>query len=122
MAKLLGQRSGTAWVSQFLVALEFARACYLPKPCSSVCSIFQAESFIGLLVKIEHRNKSACSILNPVQRSRSKSTTCPRKGSVLRFQLNRTATSDSGEQKLGNNSWYDSEWITTYVCCQNNCK
>ena len=34
--------------------------------------------FIGLWVKIWHRNKTACSELNPVQSSRSKSTTSPR--------------------------------------------
>ena len=37
-------------------------------------------SVIGLWVKIWHRNKIACYESNPVQSSRSKSTTCPRKG------------------------------------------
>ena len=38
------------------------------------------QSFIGLWVQIWHRNKTACSELNPVQ-SRSKSMTCPWKES-----------------------------------------
>ena len=37
---------------------------------------------IGLWVKIWHRNKTACSELNHVQSSRSKSTTYPRKASA----------------------------------------
>ena len=68
------------------------------------------------LSKIWHRNKTACSESNPVQSSRSKSTTCPRKGSLLRFKSNSTATSDGGAQKLGNNVWRDSESIATKVC------
>ena len=47
----------------------------------------------GLWVNIGHRNKTAFSQLNPVLRSRSKSTSCPRKGSLLKFQSNSTATS-----------------------------
>ena len=38
-------------------------------------------------------------------------TTCPRKGSLLRFKLNSPVTSDGSEQKLGNNVWHDSELI-----------
>ena len=49
-------------------------------------------SFIGLWVKLKYRNKSACSELNPVQSSKSKLTICPRKGRLLRFQSNSTAT------------------------------
>ena len=43
-------------------------------------------SFIGLWVKIWHRNKTAYSKSNPVQSSRSKSTSCVRKGCQLKFQ------------------------------------
>ena len=50
--------------------------------------------------------------------SRSKWTTSPRKGRLLRFEQNSTATSDAGAQKLGNNVWYDSESISTKVCSQ----
>ena len=54
-----------------------------------------------------------------MQSSRSVSTTCPRKGSLLRFKLNSAATSDGGEQKLGNNVRGNSESITTKVCSPN---
>ena len=67
------------------------RSCCRPKPRSSLRSIFR--SVIGLWVEIWHRNKS-------VQSSRSKSTTCPRKGRLLRFESNSTVTSDVGTQKL----------------------
>ena len=66
-----------------------------------LCSIFRL--FIGFWVKIWHRNKAACSESNSVQSSRSKSTTCSRKGRLLRFESISTATSDGGTQKLGNN-------------------
>ena len=56
-------------------------------------------SVIGLWVKIWHRNKTTCSKWNPVQSSRSKSTTCPRKGCLLRFESNSTATSDGRHAK-----------------------
>ena len=68
-------------------------------------------ALLNLLI-MWHRNKTACSQLNPVQSSRSKS----RKGSLLRFELNSTVTSDGGTQKLGNYVWYDSESIATKVC------
>ena len=42
--------------------------------------------------------------------------TCLRKGRLLRFYLNSTATSDGGAQKLWNNVWRDSESIATKVC------
>ena len=45
-------------------------------------------SVIGLWVEIWYRNKTTYSESNPVQSSRSKSTTCPRKGLQLRFELN----------------------------------
>ena len=68
-------------------SMELARTCYWPKLFSLL-----PWSFIDLWVKEGHRNKSTCSKLNPVQSSRSKLTTCPRKGRLLRFQSNRTAT------------------------------
>ena len=43
--------------------------------------------------------------------SRSKLTTCLRKGRLLRFQLNSTATSDGGAQKLGNDLWQWPAWF-----------
>ena len=90
-------------------SMEQARRCCQPKPRPSLCSIFR--SFIGLWEKIWHGSKTACSKSNPVQSSRSKSTTCPRKG--RRFELNSTATSDGGAQKLGNDVRKDSESIAT---------
>ena len=98
------------------ISMELARSCCRPKQRPSLRSIFL--SVIGLWVKIWHRNKTACSESNPVQSSRSKSTTCPRKGSLLRFESNSTATSDGGAQKLGNDVRRDSESITTKVCSQ----
>ena len=59
-------------------SMELARSCCRPKQRPLLSSILQ--SFICLWVKIWHRNKTASSKLNPVQSSRSKSTTCPRKG------------------------------------------
>ena len=83
-------------------------------------SIFQ--SFICLWVKIEPRNKSACSKLIPVQSSRSKLTTCPKEKGVC-SDLNWTAqwqwkTSDYGAQKLEIDVtvWHHSELITAKVC------
>ena len=72
--------------------------------------------YIGLWVKIWHRNKTVCSESNAVQSSRSKSTTCLRKGRLLRFESNNTATSDGGAQKLGNDVWHDSGSMATKVC------
>ena len=37
--------------------------------------------------------------------------TCPRKGYLLRFESNSTATSDGGAQKLGNNVWQRLTWF-----------
>ena len=61
--------------------MELARSCCRPKPCPLLRSIFR--SVIGLRVKIWHRNKTACSESDPVQSSRSKSTTCLRKGCLI---------------------------------------
>ena len=87
-----------------------------PKPRPSLRSIFR--SFIGLSVKIWHRNKTVCFESNPVQSSRSKSTTCLRKMRLLRFESNSTATLDGGAQKLGNGVWHASESFKTKVCSQ----
>ena len=94
------------------ILAELTRSCYRQEP----CSIFQ--SFISLWIKIGNRNKSACCISNPVQSSRSKSTTCLRKGSLFRFQLDSTATSHGNEQQLENNLLHDSELIATKACSQ----
>ena len=65
--------------------MELTRTCCQPKLCSSLLPLFH--SFSGLLVS-----------------SRSKFTTCPRKRlRLVRFQLNSTATSGCGAQKLRNN-------------------
>ena len=67
-----------------------------------------AESFYQSLVselKIGHRNKTTCSESNPV-----------RKGRLLRFESNSTATSNGGAQKLGNDVRRNSELIAIKVC------
>ena len=66
------------------ISIESARSCCLPKQRPLLRSIFL--SVIGLWVKIWHRNKTAYSKSNPVQSSRSKSTSCVRKGCQLKFQ------------------------------------
>ena len=45
-----------------------------------------------------------------------------KKGDLLRFQWNCTATSDGNAQKLVNDLWHDSESIATKVCSQIDCK
>ena len=47
-----------------------------------------------------------------------KSTTCRRKGRLLRFQSITSSTSDGYAQRLGNDLWNDSESIATKVCSQ----
>ena len=97
--------------------MELVRRCCWPKQCPLLCSIFL--SVIGLWVKIWHKNKTACSKLNLVQSSRSKLTTCGRKGCLLRFKLNTGAAALDGDtQKLENYVWRDSESIATKVCSQ----
>ena len=49
-----------------------------------------------------HRNIQAFSEWNLVQSSRSKLNTCLRKGRLLRFQLNNTASSDGCSHRVGN--------------------
>ena len=88
---------------------EFARPYYKPKQRSSLCSILRA--FVCFWVKLRHLNKSTSSKSNPVQSSRSELTTYLRKGRLLRFQLNSTATSDGGAQKLGNDPW---QWLAWF--------
>ena len=102
----------------FLCEMKFlmrlARCSCRPKPRPLLCSILL--SVIGICVKLWHTNKTACSQSNPVQSSRSKSTTCLRKGCLLTFKLHSTETSDGGVQKLGNDVWHDSELIATTAC------
>ena len=54
----------------------------------------------------------SCALLCKAQES------IPRKGRLLRFESNSTATSDGGAQKLGNDVWHDSDSIATKVCSQ----
>ena len=111
--KFRGTTSHFLFSCEMKISMELARSCCRPKPRPSLRSILR--SFIGLWVKIWHRNKTACSESNPVQSSRSKSSTCLRKGSLLRFESNSTATSDGGAQKLWNDVWHDSESISAKV-------
>ena len=106
----------TVFTSQILTVI-LQELNYQPKHHSLLCSIFRL--FIVLMfsgLKIARRNKFVCSEFNPLQSSRSKLTTGPRKGCLLRFWLNSTVTSNGNGQKLGNNFWYDSESIATNVC------
>ena len=96
------------------LSTEFARSCCRPKPRPSLCSIFP--SIIGLWVKIWHRNKTACSKSNPVQSRRSKSTTCPRKGLLLKIE--QRSDFRWRRAKLGIDVWRDSESIAIKVCSQ----
>ena len=96
--------------------MESARSCCQPRLRPSLRSIFL--SFIRLCAKKWHRNKTAYSDSNPVQSSRSVSTTCPRKGRLLRFESNSAATSERGAQKPGNDVRHNSESITTKICSQ----
>ena len=99
--------------------MELAKSCCWPKKRLLLRRIFR--SVISLWVKIWHRNKTACSKLILVQSSRPNRTTCPRKGCLLRFKSNSTATSDgdaqSLEMMLGDDRRY-SESIATKVCSQ----
>ena len=80
--------------------MELARSCCRPMQPPMLRSIFQ--SFLGLW-EYDIGQGTKCSKSNPVQSSRSKSTTCPRKESLLRFESNSIATSDGCAQKLGGN-------------------
>ena len=111
---------GPQWALFFSCEMKFSmqldRRCCRLKSRLSLRSILQ--SFIGLWVEIWHRIKTACSESNLVQSGRSESTTCPRKGCLLRFELNSTATWDCGAQMLGNDVWRNSESIAIKVCRQ----
>ena len=115
-SKVSGFVAVTSHIS-FACEMKFSMdSCCQPKQHPLLRFIFR--SIICLWVKMWYRNKEACSASNPVQSSRSKLTTCPRKGCLLRLKLNCTATSDGDAQKLGNNVWRDSEPIATNVCSQ----
>ena len=127
MEKLLLQHSSTAWpgvaaalqhslamLNENIIILQGLvtwKQCFLFHPILL--------SFIGLWVKIGHRNKSARCKYNPVQNSRSKLTTWLRQGFLLRFQMNSTTTSDSSAQNwVGNYLCNDSKSIATKVFSQ----
>ena len=88
----------------------------------SFCSVFRLGLVIGLWAKIWHRNKNTCSYLNPVQSSRSKSRTGPRKGRLLKFELNSTATSlgndarrDSFDSESNQFSLFQGQWAAPWA-------
>ena len=58
----------------------------------------------------------ATKVCSPI--GRKWNATCPRKRLLLRFESNRTATSDGAARMLGNDVWHDSESIATKVCSQ----
>ena len=72
---------------------------------SSVCRFANPSTIHWSLSKKRHGNISSFSELYPVQSRGCKLKPCPRIGRLYRFQLNSTATSDGGTQKLGNNLW-----------------
>ena len=72
--QLVGQAAEFKFKSS-LISMELARCCCRPKQHPSLCSVFL--SVIGLWGTKWQRNTTACSKSNPVQSSRSKSTTCP---------------------------------------------
>ena len=90
-----------------------ARSCCWPKQHPLLCSILL--SFVGLWLENDVGTKQHVPnwILCKLESSRSKSTTCQRKGCLLRFELNSTAGS---AQRLGNDVWQDSELIATKIC------
>ena len=96
-------------------SMEFGNTCYQPKQSSLFRSIFW--SFTSLWVKIGYRNKSSCFGLNSVQTLQSieSSRSFQGKGCLLRFQSNRTATSDGSVKKLKKDIWHHSELIATKV-------
>ena len=83
VTKVLKFRAATSqfFLCKMKISIESARSFCRPKQRPSLRSILW--SFIRLWAKIWHRNKTACSELNPVQSSRSVLTTCLRKGRLL---------------------------------------
>ena len=126
LCRYWGGTSHFLFSCEMKILMELARSCCRPKQRPLLCSIFQ--SVIGLWVKIWHRNK--CSVSNPVQSSRSKSTTCPRKGRLLRFELDSCNQQPSDFRWRRAKAWKQcQEWfwidlnlITTKVCSQIDCK
>ena len=97
-----------AYHSEETTMMDFARTCYRPKPHSLLRSIF--ESFCGLWVKIEHRNKSACmkwflckaaDLNHKLSEKRASAQISIEQHSYFRWLL-------PCEQKLGNNLWIKS--------------
>ena len=86
---------------------------YRPRPHPSFVSIFCSFFcllFIGLWVKTRYQNeKPSYSKSNPLQSSRSKLTSCPRTGFLIRFQVKSQDTSDGSVVKLGIKLWYELE-------------
>ena len=71
--------------------------------------------FIGLWLNIRHKNKSESNHMQTFQNSRYKWTTCPRKGCLLRFELNSTLL-QIVVGKAWSYLWHDSDLIATKVC------
>ena len=80
----LGQQQALLFFMWHEIFYGIGKSCCQPKQHPSLCSIFQ--SVIGLWVEIWLGTKTACSESNPVQSSRSKSMTCPRKVHLLKFK------------------------------------
>ena len=90
----------------------FHKKSCLPKQLLSSTHCFA--KFQGIpqsLSKNRAQDNFTCCKLNPVQSSRSKSTTCPSKGLLLRFQQESTVTTDGDAEKLGKYLWHGSDLL-----------
>ena len=105
---VIGQQHVTFFSCEMKFLMWLARGCCWPKQCPLLCSNLQ--SVIGLWVRIWHRNKTACSKLNPVPLNRQ---------SIWgKGVCSSTEISDGSTQKLGNDVRRNSESIATKACSQ----
>ena len=120
LCKLRAAPSHFLFSFEMKISMELARSCCRPKLHPSLRSIFL--SGIGLWVEIWHRNKTACSVWNPVQSSRSKSTTCPRKEERTSAQIQIEQHSDFRWRHIKAwkrcQAWF---WINLNQSLQPNC-
>ena len=101
-------------------SMESIRSCCQPKMCPLICSIFW--SVIGVWVKIWHRInwQNHMSLIQSCAKQQIKIDHLSEKRASAQIQIDSSATSDGGAQKLGNYVWNDSDLIATRlrVCSQ----